>query len=421
MLRVSRAAAALFGDRSATVRRLHPDGGRVGPVLLSFAAYGGFDVGLFLLVFFLIYGGFHFYFFLKVRAAFAPGAVIQMILIAFLILAMMAPIIVRVSERYGFETLARVMSWAGYVWMAVLLLFFSVSLLIDLYRLLIHISTLLSGTGAGLWIPSSRTAFSLPAAIALAMVVYGSFEALNVRTETLEIRSAKIPKSVERIRIVQISDVHVGVLVQGKRLERILRKVREAAPDLLVSTGDLVDGQIDSMTEAAAQLRAILPRHGKFAVTGNHEFYAGIDEALDFTAKAGFTALRGGVVTVADAIDLVGVDDPGMHGPGLEGRSSDREVLTRANPGHFTILLKHQPRVEQDGSGAFDLQLSGHTPRGQIFPFSLITRLVFPFHSGNYRLADGALLHVSRGTGTWGPPVRFLSPPEITVIDLIPE
>jgi uncharacterized protein len=377
-------------------------------------------VGLFLLTFFLIYGGFHFYFFLKVRAAFTPGAAIQIILIALLILALMAPIIVRASERYGFETLARFMSWAGYAWMAALLLFFSVSVLVDLYRLLLHFSGLLLRIDVGALIPAARTIFILPAAVALVMVVYGSFEALNVRTETLEIRSAKIPKAAGRIRIVQISDVHVGVLVQGNRLAGILRKVRDEEPDLIVSTGDLVDGQIDSMTEAAAQFRAILPRYGKFAVTGNHEFYAGIDKALDFTAKAGFTTLRGGVATVAGAVDLVGVDDPGIHGPGLQGRPSDREVLTRANRGHFTILLKHQPRVEKESAEAFDLQLSGHTHKGQIFPFSLITRLIFPFHSGNYRLTDGALLHVSRGTGTWGPPVRFLAPPEITVIDLMP-
>ena len=381
---------------------------------------GDFDVALFLLVFFLIYGGFHFYFFLKVRAAFAPGAAAQVILIALLIVAMTAPIIVRASERYGFETLARIMSWAGYLWMAVLLLFFSVSLLIDLYRLLVHLSGLLFRMDIGAWIPAARTIFFLPVAIALAMVAYGSFEARNIRTENLEIRSAKIPKDVGRLRIVQISDLHAGVLVQGKRLAGILRKVREAKADLIVSTGDLVDGQIDSMTEAAAQFRTILPRYGKFAVTGNHEFYAGIDEALDFTKRAGFTVLRGEVATVAGAVDLVGVDDPAVHGPMIRGRFSDREALDRASPGRFIVLLKHQPRVDQEAPGAFDLQLSGHTHRGQIFPFSLITRLFFPFHSGNYPLKDGALLHVSRGTGTWGPPVRFLAPPEITVIDLIP-
>ena len=377
-------------------------------------------MALFLLVFFLIYGGFHFYFFLKVRAAFAPGAAAQIILIALLIFAMTAPIIIRASERYGFETLARILSWAGYLWMAVLLLFFSVSLLIDLYRLLLHLAGLLFRADIGTWIPAARTIFFLPVAIALAMVAYGSFEARNIRTESLEIRSAKIPKDVGRLRIVQISDLHVGVLVQGKRLAGILRKVREAKADLIVSTGDLVDGQLDSMTEAAAQFRTILPRYGKFAVTGNHEFYAGIDEALDFTKQAGFTVLRGDVATVAGAVDLVGVDDPAMHGPFLRGRFSDREALARATPGHFIVLLKHQPMVDREGSGAFDLQLSGHTHRGQIFPFSLITRLFFPFHSGNYPLASGALLHVSRGTGTWGPPVRFLAPPEITVIDLIP-
>jgi predicted MPP superfamily phosphohydrolase len=181
-----------------------------------------------------------------------------------------------------------------------------------------------------------------------------------------------------------------------------------------------VDGRGNDLSEAAAQLREIRPRYGKFAVTGNHEFYAGIDEAIDFTVKAGFTTLRGGVATVASVVDLVGVDDPGRHGLGFQGYPFDREVLARASGGRFTIFLKHQPLVEKESAGAFDLQLSGHTHKGQIFPFSLITRLVFPFHAGSYRLADGALLHVNRGTGTWGPPVRFLSPPEITVIDLMP-
>ena len=379
-----------------------------------------FDVGLFLLTFFLIYGGFHFYFFLKVRAAFAPGAAGQAILVALLIIGLMTPFIVRASERYGFEVLARLLSWAGYLWMAVLLLFFSASVLFEFCRFLVHLTGLALRTDAGAFLPSARMLFLAPAAAALGMVLYGAFDARWIRSESLVIHSAKIPKEAGRIRIVQISDVHVGVLVRGDYLADILRKVREAAPDLLVSTGDLVDGQGNDLSEAAAQFRGIRPRYGKFAVTGNHEFYAGIDEALDFTAKAGFTTLRGGVATVAGVVDLVGVDDPGIQRSGFQGRPSDREILSRAGGGRFTILLKHQPLVEKDAPGAFDLQLSGHTHGGQIFPFSLITRLVFPFHNGNYPLTGGTLLHVSRGTGTWGPPVRFLVPPEITIIDLMP-
>ena len=377
-------------------------------------------MSLFLLTFFLLYGGFHLYFFLKVRAAFAPGAAAQAILIVLLILGMMAPIIVRVSERLGLEILVRLMSWAGYLWMAVLLLFFSASLLIDFSRLVIYASGLVLRTDVGAFLPTARTLFFVPLAVALIIGGYGFFEARQIRTERVEIRSAKIPMAAGTIRIVQISDVHVGVLVRGERLAAMLRKVREASPDLLVVTGDLVDGQLNSMAEAAAQFREIRPRYGKFAVTGNHEFYAGIDEAIDFITRSGFITLRGEVATIAGAFDLAGVDDPTIRLVGGQGGLSDREVLARGGGGRFAILLKHQPTVETDAPGVFDLQLSGHTHKGQIFPFNLVTSRFFHYHSGNYRLGNDALLHVSRGTGTWGPPIRFLSPPEITVIDLIP-
>jgi predicted MPP superfamily phosphohydrolase len=375
---------------------------------------------LFLLTFFLLYGGLHLYFFLKVRAAFAPGAVAQTIVIVLLVLGLMAPIIVRVSERFGIEILVRLMSWAGYLWMAVVMLFFSAALLIDLSRLLIYAGGLVFRTDVSAFLPTARTLFFVPLAVALIIVGYGFFEARQIRTERVEIRSVKIPMAAGKIRIVQISDVHVGVLVRQGRLAAMLRKVREASPDLLVATGDLVDGQLDSMAEAAAQLREIRPRYGKFAVTGNHEFYAGIDEAIDFITRSGFVTLRGEVTTIAGVLDLAGVDDPTSRLRGVQGGLSDREVLVHGGGGRFTILLKHQPIVETDAPGVFDLQLSGHTHKGQIFPFSLITSRFFRYHSGNYRLGNDTLLHVSRGTGTWGPPIRFLSPPEITVIDLIP-
>jgi predicted MPP superfamily phosphohydrolase len=375
---------------------------------------------LFLLTFFLLYGSLHFYFFLKLRAAFAPGATAQIILTALLVLGLIAPLIVRVLERFGIETLVRLMSWAGYIWMAVIFLFFSVALILDLYRILVYAAGLVLNTDVRAVLPSARTLFLFPLVAALIIGGYGFFEARQIRTERIEIRSPKIPKETGKIRIVQISDVHVGVMVRGERLAGMLRKVQEAAPDLLVATGDFVDGQLNSMAEAEAQFREIRPRYGKYAVTGNHEFYAGLDESIDFMNKSGFTLLRGKVATIGGAIDLAGVDDPTVRRFGQQGGMSDREVLSRGG-GRFTILLKHQPLVEKDALGAFDLQLSGHTHKGQIFPFSLITSRFFPFHSGNFRLTNGALLHVSRGTGTWGPPIRFLSPPQITVIDLMPE
>ena len=374
---------------------------------------------MFFLIFFLLYGGLHLHFFMKIRAAFAPGAAAQAILLFLLFLGLMTPVIVRTAERFDLEALARLFSWVGYTWMAVLLLFCSASFLIEFYRIVVWIAGWVLRAELAGFIPSPGKLFFLPLALSLVATGYGLFEARHITTERVEIRTEKIPKEAGRIRIVQISDVHVGVLVRGERLAAMLRVVREAKPDLIVSTGDLVDGQLNSMAGAETQLRELKPRYGKFAVTGNHEFYAGFDDALEFTTKAGFKILRGEVATVAGVIALAGVDDPTSRRLGPHGNLSDREVAAGGN-GLYTILLKHQPRVERGAPGTFNLQLSGHTHNGQIFPFTLITRLYFPFQTGNYSLANGALLHVSRGTGTWGPPVRFLSPPEVTVIDLIP-
>ena len=118
---------------------------------------------LFLLSFFLLYGGLHLYFFLKIRAAFAPGAAIQVVLVALLILGLMAPLIVRASERFGLETLARLLSWAGYIWMAIIFLFFSVALLLDLYRLLVYAAGLVLRTDVSRVSPNRQDALSLSA------------------------------------------------------------------------------------------------------------------------------------------------------------------------------------------------------------------------------------------------------------------
>ena len=210
---------------------------------------------LFLLSFFLLYGGLHLYFFLKIRAAFAPGAAIQVVLVALLILGLLAPLIIRASERLGLEALARLLSWGGYIWMAIIFLFFSVSLLLDIYRLLVYTAGLVLRTDVIAYLPTAMTLFLIPIAAALSIGVYGFFEAREIRQEHIDIYSNKIPKEIGKIRVVQISDVHVGVLVREERLAAILRKVSEAQPDLLVSTGDLVDGQLNSMAEAVVQFQ----------------------------------------------------------------------------------------------------------------------------------------------------------------------
>jgi predicted MPP superfamily phosphohydrolase len=331
-----------------------------------------------------------------------------------------APLVVHLAEKAGHDIFARGLSFTGYTWMGVLFLFFSSSLAIDLYRLLISLSGMILRADLSLFSPSKKAAFLIAFYAAFAASIYGYFEALDIRTERVRLETPKIPAEAGVVRIVQISDVHLGLIVREERLKRILDAVMKESPDLLVSTGDLVDGQIDDLTELVSLLAAINPRYGKFAVTGNHEFYAGLDQSLDFTSKAGFRVLRGERVAVGGFMTIAGVDDPAGRWSGRYKGMSEIALLSGIPRDTFTLLLKHRPLVDPGAVGIFDLQLSGHVHKGQIFPFSLITKIYYPIHAGEMKFRDRSFLYVSRGSGTWGPPIRLLSPPEVTVIELVP-
>ncbi len=374
---------------------------------------------IFLFVFFSLYGGMHLYGFIKVKRALEIGPRLTITLTIFMATMIFAPIIVRISERHGFELSARFMAYIGYTWMGLLFIFVSVALVLDIYRLLLYIGQLILHTDLSAIIFSSRNSFIIALLFSVVIAVYGAFEAAIIRTEHVTIETDKIPEIVGRFRIVQISDVHLGLIVGERRLKRIINQIKEANPEILVSTGDLVDGQMDDPSNFTDMLRKIVTRDGKFAIMGNHEFYAGADRSLDFIEKSGFTILRGDGMNVSSWLNIVGVDDTAGKRYGLVKDISEKELLSKFSGEKFTLLLKHRPLLDEDATGLFDLQLSGHTHKGQIFPFSLITMLSYPIHAGLLKLEPNSQIYVSRGSGTWGPPIRFLSPPEVTLIEIV--
>jgi predicted MPP superfamily phosphohydrolase len=374
---------------------------------------------VFLLIFFLIYGGLHLYVFLKTKNAIVLGAKATMGLIAFMALMIFAPILIRLLERGGYEPIAYLLSQVGYTWTGIVFLFFSCALLLDAYRLVIFTAGFVLQKNLSSITPSAFYSFIIPISFAIIVSAYGYFEAQNIRVERLIIQTSKIPEEIGTVKIVQISDIHLGLIVREQRLKRILQKVTAEKPDILVSTGDLVDGQMCRLNHLVEMLQEIKPQYGKFAVTGNHEFYAGLTQALECTEKAGFTVLRGTAANVSDFISIAGVDDPAGKIYESSGNTSEKELLAHLSRERFTLLLKHQPIIDDGSSDFFDVQLSGHTHKGQIFPFTLITRLRYSFNSGYFKLPNNSHLYVSRGSGTWGPPIRFLAPPEVTVIELL--
>jgi uncharacterized protein len=374
---------------------------------------------IFLLAILLLYGLLHLYVYHKINTAIALGTVSIVLLISFMAIMALAPVFVRLSEKYEFESFGRYLSLVGYTWMGLVFVFFLCSLLVDVYRLAIFAGGMIFKTNYLSLLPSAKAALAMASFIAAGIVVYGFVEAVSIRTERVSIQSPKIPEQVGKITIAQISDVHLGLIVRHRRLKKILREVERAKPDILVSTGDLVDGQIGNLKGLGELLNNVDAPYGKFAVTGNHEFYAGLNQALRFTEKAGFTVLRDEVSVVARFLNIVGFDDPTGKRLGLSQAISEKSLLSKISHEQFTMLLKHQPVVDKDSAGYFDLQLSGHTHGGQIFPFTLLVWLFYPVDSGLTRLENGSYLYVSRGSGTWGPPIRFLSPPEVTIIELV--
>ena len=375
-------------------------------------------MSLFLLSFLLIYGGFHLYLFLRLKAALALPPWGLAAVVFFLLFMIGAPLLVRLAERSGYDRLAIFLAYFGYIWMGIVFVFFAAALAVDCYRLLIW--------GGGLIFHKKlliqagpKIAFYLPLAFSIFVSIWGSFEAWNIQLEKVTLAHEKVPASLNGFKIVQISDVHLGLIVRHRRLRKILEVVKKAGPDLLVSTGDLVDGQINNLEGLAEMLQEIKPKYGKYAVTGNHEFYAGLDEALAFTEKAGFVVLRNRAVSVNENLNIAGVDDRTWQYMGNGPAVSEAAMLQALDRKKFTLLLKHRPEIDKGSLGLFDLQLSGHTHKGQIFPFNLVTMLYFPVHWGCINPVDHCYLYVSRGSGTWGPPIRFLSPPEVTLIELV--
>jgi predicted MPP superfamily phosphohydrolase len=375
-------------------------------------------MSLFLLSFFLVYGSLHAYALLKARSALAFGPWTTLALLPLLGILLCAPIITHQLSRHGYENAARTSAYAGYLWMGFLFFFVCLNLSADLLRLPLRAMGR-SGiaASAAAWI-AGRSAFLCIAGLAVALSAYAIVEATRIEIVRVSIVTDRLPASVPSLRIAQITDLHLGHILRNGKAREVAAIVARERPDLFVSTGDLVDGQLDGVAELAEILRGVPAPRGKFAVLGNHEYYAGIGRAISFTRKSGFTLLRDESVTIDDAVRIAGVDDPAGARFGRTGGTSEAALLGNRPDGRFTVLLKHRPQLDPATGGKFDLQLSGHTHHGQIFPFRLLTRLAYPLLAGDHPVPGGGILHVSRGTGTWGPPMRFLAPPEITVVDI---
>jgi hypothetical protein len=275
-----------------------------------------------------------------------------------------------------------------------------------------------AGIRAGAW------AFALAAGGALGSVLLGLATALRpVAVRRVEVPIAGLAPALDGLRIVQISDLHLGPLVSWRQVDHVLAASNALQPDVVAITGDLVDGEADGVRAKAERLGGLRAAHGVFFVTGNHEYYSGVDRWLNLLRSLGWQVLQnqhslielgGARLAVAGMPDPTGRSHPGGPGPDLA------KALAGIPDDALTVLLYHPPTgTEAAERAGVRLQLSGHTHAGQYFPWSLVVPALFAHPRGLGR--EGRLwIYTSVGTGFWGPPNRFLVPPELTLLVLRP-
>jgi len=346
--------------------------------------------------------------------------------LATLALALLAGIIVGGFSlmRSAPRSLSSPLLWVAYVWMG--LGFFSIALFgaADLVQ---WVAGRVLQTGVDL---ERRQALARLAGGAVMMSAVG-LSAVGARGATagavvvqkIRVALSRLPAALGNYRIVQISDVHVGPTIGREFLADIVARVNALQPDLVAITGDLVDGTVEQLGALLAPLKDLRAKDGVFFTTGNHEYYwPQFESWFSFLEGLGIRVLRNERVRVGGehGFDLAGIDDltARSYGPG-HGADLDRALAGR-DSSRALVLLAHHPRQVRDAQRFdVDLQLSGHTHGGQMFPFSLLVRLVEPYVAGLYTLGK-TTLYVSRGTGYWGPPMRLGSPAEITEVTLTP-
>jgi len=329
------------------------------------------------------------------------------------------------GERLLPPAVARWIAWPASLWMGfAFLLLISLAVTDVLLWLGVGAARAAHVIGAGQDVATARWRAALVVGGVLAAGGVGLRAGLaRPATRRVELALARWPRALDGYRIVQISDIHIGPILGRAFASHLVGRVAALAPDLVAVTGDLVDGRVALLREEVAPFARLHARHGVWFVTGNHDHYSGARAWADEARRLGMRVLRNASAVVEDEASgtrfaVAGVDDhrsgmlPGERGEDLDAALAD---VPEDLP---VILLAHDPTTFKRASQlGVDLQLSGHTHGGQIWPFRYIVRAAIPFVAGSYRRGD-AQLYVSRGTGFWGPPMRLGAPAEITEIVL---
>jgi uncharacterized protein len=342
----------------------------------------------------------HYYIYSRLEKAFLINKIVLISVLTFLALAF---IIVSILERYFCNSFTRVLYYTAGSWYGILFLALFGFLIADLIFFILKIS------GFGF----SYQMFGTIVLILVGLItIYSLINASILTTTKLTIESSKIKQD---LKIVQISDLHLGSINTGKYLTKVVNRSNSVNPDLVLITGDFFDGTGMLTEEDLASLNNLKSKYGIYFVTGNHEMYFGINKSIELLKKYNISILTNEAKEI-DGIQLIGINYPENEFETKENQALESINISKDK---FSVLMYHLPSgLEQTSAKGIDLQLSGHLHKGQIFPFQIFERLMFKHISGLHRIGPESYLYISQGAGTWGPAMRFGSVNEIVEISL---
>ncbi len=326
----------------------------------------------------------------------------------------------RLLERVTLAWPTKLLVFMGAYWLSAMVYLYMILITIDVFRLINHVIPIFPSfisTNPGL--AARVTAVSVIGVVSL-VVAAGHFNARRPRLTKLDLMIPKNSHPLKSLNIVVASDIHLGTIMSKKRLERIVDSINALNPDLVLLPGDVVDEDLGPVIHQnlGETLRTIKSKYGVLACTGNHEYIGGVEDAFQYLTEHGIHVLRDSFIKVADSVFVIGREDRAIRQFAGKVRKPLEEIMAGIDREYPLILMDHQPaHLEEAVQHGIDLQLSGHTHHGQLWPFSFITRKMFEVSWG-YKLKARTHVYVSSGVGTWGPPVRTGNRPEIVQIHL---
>jgi len=373
---------------------------------------------IFFSIVFSLYGLINFYIFISGRNAIPSSyRLFYLVLFLFLSLSFLAG---RFLERRMLNWFSSLMVWIGSFWLAAFVYFLLFAMVIDFIRLINLIIPFFPSFIYYNYDLTKEVVFLSVLSATFIIVLAGYLNARVSRIKELKLTINKKAGNVKSITIAVASDIHMGTIICKSRLKKIVEKINSIDADLVLLPGDVVDEDLGPVIKQnlGEVLRTIKSNYGVYAITGNHEYIGGVEPACKYLVEHGIVELRDSYVKIADSFYIVGREDRSIRGFTGKTRKNLEEIMEGINKDFPVILMDHQPvkLIEAQQNGV-DLQLSGHTHHGQLWPFNFITKKVYELSWG-YRKTGDTHYYVSCGAGTWGPPVRTGNKPEIIVLTL---